>query len=103
MSEIRENPPDGYMGVMMKDHIPYFIHENGVTVCAGCGCELGSGQPDPPRKYAGHTDDCPFMIELYEPCEECGEIRTHKGTCSYSAMHNPNHSIHNFTKEDEHG
>lgn len=27
-------------------------------------------------------------------CEECGELRTHKGTCSRSAMRNSDHPFH---------
>lgn len=49
-----------------RDDIPRYVHDhNGVAVCEACGCELGSGQPDPPRKYSGHRDDCAFMLELW--------------------------------------
>jgi hypothetical protein len=42
---------------------------DGYWVCKACGCELGSGmEPGPAgrdQKYAGHTNDCAYMIELW--------------------------------------
>lgn len=52
-----------------REDIPRFVKRNGVAVCEACGAELGSGiEPGPAgrgQKYAGHRDDCAFMVELW--------------------------------------